>query len=42
MSQFILLLHETPSDFSNVSAEELQQMARLYLVPEDFYELIVI
>ncbi len=25
-----------------VSAEELQQLARLYLVPEDFYELIVI
>ncbi|WP_341842141.1 pitrilysin family protein [Chitinophaga caseinilytica] len=25
-----------------ISAEELQQMARLYLVPEDFYELIVI
>jgi predicted Zn-dependent peptidase len=26
----------------NVSADELQQMANLYLVPENFYELIVI
>ncbi len=31
MSQFILLLHETPSDFSNVSAEEMQQIVGEYV-----------
>jgi hypothetical protein len=31
MSQFILLLHETPADFSNVSADELQQIIGEYI-----------
>ena len=31
MSQFILLLHETPSDFSSVSADELQQIIGEYV-----------
>ena len=31
MPQFILLLHETPSDFSNVSAEEMQQIVGEYI-----------
>jgi hypothetical protein len=31
MPQYILLLHETPSDFSNVSAEEMQQIIGEYV-----------
>jgi len=31
MPQYILLLHETPSDFSNVSAEEMQQVIGEYV-----------
>jgi hypothetical protein len=31
MPQYILLLHEAPSDFSNVSAEEMQQIIGEYV-----------
>jgi hypothetical protein len=30
MPQYILLLHEPPSDFSNFSAEEMQQVIGEY------------
>jgi hypothetical protein len=31
MPKYMLLLHETPSDFSNVSAEEMQQVIGEYV-----------
>ncbi len=31
MPQYILLLHETPSDYSNVSAEEMQEIIGEYV-----------
>jgi hypothetical protein len=31
MPKYMLLLHETPSDFSNVSAEEMQQVIAEYV-----------
>lgn len=31
MAQFVLLLHETPADFANVSAEEIQAIVSEYV-----------